>query len=74
MPEHITGRLYINCRKVIIRKKQKKQCYKEAKDRGYQVQIKSKTTGYVRVILWYDVVFPFGLRKKYVIDGYEYAG
>ena len=52
----------------------KKQCYKEAKDRGYQVQIKSKTTGYVRVILWYDVVFPFGLRKKYVIDGYEYAG
>ena len=52
----------------------KKQCYKEAKDRGYQVQIKSKTTGYVRVILWYDVVFPFGLRKKYVLDGYEYAG
>ena len=52
----------------------KKQCNKEAKDRGYQLQIKSKTTGYVRVILWYDVVFPFGLRKKYVIDGYEYAG
>ena len=25
----------------------KNQCYKEAKDRGYQVQIKSKTTGYV---------------------------
>ena len=41
----------------------KKQCYKEAKDRGY-----------VRVILQYDVIFPFGLRKKYVIDGYEYAG
>ena len=45
--------------------------YREA---VYQLQIKSKTTGYVRVILWYDVVFPFGLRKKYVIDGYEYAG
>ena len=52
----------------------KNQCYKEAKDRGYQVQITSKTTGYVRVILQYDVVFPFGLRKKYMIDGYEYAG
>ena len=50
----------------------KNQCYKEAKDRGSQV--KSKTTGYVRVILQYDVVFPFGLRKKYMIDGYEYAG
>lgn len=73
MPEHITGRLYINAESDYS-EEAKNQCYKEAKDRGYQVQIKSKTTGYVRVILQYDVVFPFGLRKKYMIDGYEYAG
>lgn len=52
----------------------KKQCYKEAEDRGYHVQIKSKMAGYVRVVLRYDVIFPFGLRKEYVIDGYGYAG
>lgn len=52
----------------------KKLCYKEAKDRGYQVQIESKTAGYVHVVLRYEVLFPFGLRKEYVLDGYEYAG
>ncbi len=42
----------------------KNNVIRRQKDRGYQVQIESKTTGYVRVILQYDVIFPFGLRKN----------
>lgn len=66
--QHITYEL----RKSDFSGEVKDACCKQAKDRGYDLNIKmeDKPDGYVRVFLRYYICFWFFGKKEYIVDGY----